>query len=28
MVFIRRLIRDDWNVDHIARHEVVPEEDE
>ncbi len=23
---IRRLLWDDWNVAHIARHEVVPEE--
>lgn len=26
MTYIRRLIWDDWNVAHIARHEVVPEE--
>jgi hypothetical protein len=26
MIFIRRLIWDAWNVAHIARHAVVPEE--
>jgi len=26
MLFIRRLIWDTWNVAHIARHQVVPEE--
>ena len=26
MIFIRRLIWDSWNVDHIARHRVTPEE--
>lgn len=26
MLNIRRLIWDDWNVAHIARHEVIPEE--
>lgn len=26
MLFIRRLIWDSWNVDHIARHKVAPEE--
>lgn len=24
--FIRKLIWDGWNVDHIARHKVIPEE--
>lgn len=26
MLIVRRLIWDDWNVAHIARHEVIPEE--
>ena len=26
MTYIGRLIWDDWNVAHIARHDVVPEE--
>jgi len=26
MLFVRRLIWDDWNVARIARHNVVPEE--
>ena len=26
MVFIRRLVWNDWNVAHIARHDVLPEE--
>jgi uncharacterized DUF497 family protein len=26
MVFIRRLLWDAWNVAHIARHQVTPEE--
>lgn len=26
MIVIRRLIWDDWNVDHIARHGVTPED--
>ena len=26
MLFIRRLIWDSWNVSHIARHQVSPEE--
>lgn len=26
MLFVRRLIWDTWNVAHIARHEVTPEE--
>jgi len=26
MIFIRRLIWENWNVAHIARHEVVPDE--
>jgi uncharacterized DUF497 family protein len=26
MLFIRRLIWDSWNVTHIARHRVTPEE--
>ena len=26
MIFIRRLIWESWNVAHIARHEVVPDE--
>lgn len=26
MVSVRRLIWDDWNVLHIARHQVLPEE--
>ena len=26
MILIRRLICDSWNVDHIARHRVTPDE--
>ena len=26
MIPIRRLVWDDWNTDHIARHAVVPDE--
>ena len=26
MIFVRRLIWDPWNVAHIARHQVTPEE--
>ncbi len=26
MAFVRRLIWDAWNVAHIARHQVIPEE--
>ena len=26
MVYIRRLIRDDWNVVHISRHQVTSDE--
>ena len=26
MIFVRRLIWESWNVAHIARHEVVPDE--
>jgi hypothetical protein len=26
MIFIRRLVWDSWNVAHIARHEVTPDE--
>jgi len=26
MIYIKRLIWDDWNVTHIARHDVKPEE--
>jgi hypothetical protein len=26
MIHIRRLIWDDWNIAHIARHEVSPDE--
>lgn len=26
MIFIRKLIWDTWNVKHIARHNVIPEE--
>ncbi len=26
MIFIRRLVWDSWNVVHIARHEVTPDE--
>ena len=26
MIFIRRLVWESWNVAHIARHEVVPDE--
>lgn len=26
MIFIRRLIWDNWNLGHIARHAVIPEE--
>mgnify|MGYP003395305021 CR=1 FL=1 len=26
MLFVSRIIWDDWNVAHIARHDVVPEE--
>jgi len=26
MIFIQRLIWDEWNVAHIARHDVVPDE--
>ena len=26
MLVFRELIRDDWNILHIARHEVTPEE--
>lgn len=26
MVYVRRLVWDAWNVDHIARHGVAPEE--
>jgi uncharacterized protein len=25
MIYIRRLIWDDWNVGHIARHQVTPD---
>jgi uncharacterized DUF497 family protein len=25
-MYVRRLIWDDWNVPHIARHDVVPDE--
>jgi uncharacterized DUF497 family protein len=26
MLFVRRLIWDTWNIAHIARHDVIPEE--
>jgi len=26
MIVIRRLIWNDWNIDHIARHKVTPDE--
>jgi uncharacterized protein len=26
MLFVRRLIWDSWNIAHIARHDVIPEE--
>jgi len=26
MLVVRRLIWDSWNIDHIARHDVTPEE--
>lgn len=26
MVMIKKLVWDEWNIDHIARHQVVPEE--
>jgi uncharacterized DUF497 family protein len=26
MLTVRRLVWDEWNVEHIARHEVTPEE--
>ena len=26
MLFVRRLIWDTWNITHIARHDVIPEE--
>ncbi len=26
MIFVRRLVWDSWNVAHIARHEVTPDE--
>ena len=28
MVFVRELVWDEWNVSHIARHDVTPGEDE
>lgn len=28
MIHIRRLVWDGWNIDHIARHKVTPEEAE
>jgi hypothetical protein len=26
MLFVRRLIWDTWNIAHIARHDVIPDE--
>jgi len=26
MLFIRRLIWDSWNIEHVARHQVTPDE--
>ena len=26
MLFIKKLVWDDWNVEHISRHRIVPEE--
>lgn len=26
MIFIRRLIWDSWNISHIARHKIIPDE--